>query len=125
MAEVTAETERVVLDIQKRAKLPGFRPGRVTLPLIRAQFAGEIRRKVMENLVAKGTAVDQGDTVRLTTHAVRLKKDEAGLKDGLLRLLEHEGERRSMGERGRAMVERNRGASDRSARMILQSLSSR
>jgi trigger factor len=53
VAEVTAETERVVLDIQKRAKLPGFRPGRVTLPLIRAQFAGEIRRKVMENLVPK------------------------------------------------------------------------
>ncbi len=44
-------------------------------------------RKVMEYLVAKGTAVDQGDTVRLTTHSIRLKKDEAGLKDEILRLL--------------------------------------
>ena len=53
VAEVTAETERVVLDIQKRAKLPGFRPGKVTVPLIRKQFAGEIRRKVLESLVPK------------------------------------------------------------------------
>ncbi len=53
VAEVTAETERVVLDIQKRAKLPGFRPGKVTLNLVRAQFAGDIRQKVLENLVPK------------------------------------------------------------------------
>jgi len=53
VAEVTAETERVVLDIQKRAKLPGFRPGKVTVPLIRKQFAGDIRQKVLESLIPK------------------------------------------------------------------------
>ena len=53
VAEVTAETERAVLEIQKRAKLPGFRPGKATLPLIRRQFAGEIRRKVVETLVPR------------------------------------------------------------------------
>ncbi len=53
VAEVTAETERVVLDIQKRAKLPGFRPGKATLQLIRKQFAGDIRQKVLESLVPK------------------------------------------------------------------------
>ena len=53
VAEVTAETERAVLEIQKRAKLPGFRPGKVTLTLIRQQFAGEIRRKVVESLVPR------------------------------------------------------------------------
>jgi len=53
VAEVNAETERVVLDIQKRAKLPGFRPGKATVKLIRSQFAGEIRRKVLEGLVPK------------------------------------------------------------------------
>jgi trigger factor len=51
VAEVTAETERVVLEIQKRAKLPGFRPGKVTVQLIRKQFAGDIRQKVLESLV--------------------------------------------------------------------------
>ena len=53
VADVTSETERVVLDIQKRAKLPGFRPGKATVSLIRKQFAGEIRQKVLENLVPK------------------------------------------------------------------------
>jgi trigger factor len=53
VADVTSETERVVLDIQKRAKLPGFRPGRATPSLIRKQFAGDIRQKVLENLIPK------------------------------------------------------------------------
>ena len=53
LAEVTSETERVVLDIQKRAKLPGFRPGKATVSLIRKQFAGDIRQKVLENLIPK------------------------------------------------------------------------
>jgi trigger factor len=53
VAEVTSETERVVLDIQKRAKLPGFRPGKATVTLIRKQFAGDIRQKVLENLIPK------------------------------------------------------------------------
>ena len=53
MAEVTSETDRVVLDIQKRAKLPGFRPGKAPTSLIRKQFAGEVRQKVMEDLIPK------------------------------------------------------------------------
>jgi trigger factor len=40
---VETETSRVVDDIQKRAKLQGFRPGK--------QFAGDIRQKVLENLI--------------------------------------------------------------------------
>jgi selenocysteine-specific elongation factor len=44
-------------------------------------------RKAMESLVAKGIAVDQGETVRLATHKVRLKKDEEGLKDRILKLI--------------------------------------
>jgi trigger factor len=53
VAEVSGETERVVLDIQKRAKLPGFRPGKATPSLIRKQFAGDIRQQVLENLIPK------------------------------------------------------------------------
>jgi trigger factor len=52
-AEVEQETTRVAADIQKRAKLPGFRPGKAPLSLIRKQFAGDIRQKVLESLVPR------------------------------------------------------------------------
>jgi trigger factor len=48
--EVESETGRVAAEVQKRAKLPGFRPGKVPSSLIRKQFASEIRKKVMEIL---------------------------------------------------------------------------
>ena len=46
--EVESETGRVTADVQKRAKLPGFRPGKAPASLIRKQFAGDIRQQVME-----------------------------------------------------------------------------
>ena len=51
--EVEAETGRVTGDIQKRAKLPGFRPGKAPASIIRKQFEGDIRQKVLENLIPK------------------------------------------------------------------------
>lgn len=48
---VESETSRVVDDIQKRARLQGFRPGKAPSNLIRKQFAGDIRQKVLENLI--------------------------------------------------------------------------
>ncbi|HXB69454.1 MAG TPA: trigger factor [Candidatus Acidoferrales bacterium] len=51
--DVESETGRVVGDVMKRAKLPGFRPGKVPAALIRKQFAGDIRQKVLEALVPK------------------------------------------------------------------------
>ncbi len=51
--EVESETSRVVTDIQKRAKLPGFRPGKVPAALIRKTFAGDVRQKVLEGLVPR------------------------------------------------------------------------
>jgi trigger factor len=50
-AEVEAETARVVATVQKRAKLPGFRPGKAPSSLIRKQFSSDIRQEVLENLV--------------------------------------------------------------------------
>lgn len=52
-AEVESETNRAVDDVRKRAKLPGFRPGKVPPSLIRKQFAGDIRQKVLEALIPK------------------------------------------------------------------------
>jgi trigger factor len=51
--EVESETSRVTTDIQKRAKLPGFRPGKAPASLIRKQFSGDIRQQVLENLIPK------------------------------------------------------------------------
>jgi trigger factor len=50
---VESEAQRVTLDVQKRAKLPGFRPGKAPASLIRKQFAGDIRQKVLESLIPK------------------------------------------------------------------------
>ncbi len=51
--EVESETSRVTLDVQKRAKLRGFRPGKAPTTLIRQQFAGDIRQKVLESLIPR------------------------------------------------------------------------
>ena len=51
--EVESETNRVASDVQKRAKLHGFRPGKAPSSLIRKQFSGDIRQKVLETLIPK------------------------------------------------------------------------
>jgi trigger factor len=53
LAELDSETNRVVADVQKKAKLPGFRPGKAPASIIRKQFGGEIRQQVLESLVPK------------------------------------------------------------------------
>jgi trigger factor len=52
-AEVESETSRVTADVQKRAKLPGFRPGKAPAAIIRKQFATDIRQQVIESLIPK------------------------------------------------------------------------
>jgi trigger factor len=51
--EVEAETGRAVAKVQQRAKLPGFRPGKAPASIIRQQFAGDIRKQVLESLIPK------------------------------------------------------------------------
>jgi trigger factor len=51
--EVESETARVTTDVQKRAKLQGFRPGKAPASMIRKYFAGDIRQKVLEGLIPK------------------------------------------------------------------------
>ncbi len=51
--EVDAETGRVITNIQKRAKLPGFRPGKAPASLIRQHFSSDFRQQVLENLIPK------------------------------------------------------------------------
>jgi trigger factor len=51
--EVQRETERVVSDIQKKAHLPGFRPGKAPVSIIRTRFGQQIRQEVLEQLLPK------------------------------------------------------------------------
>jgi trigger factor len=51
--EVESETNRVTTNVQKRAKLPGFRPGKAPASLIRKQFASDIRQQILEVLIPK------------------------------------------------------------------------
>ena len=50
---VESETGKVAKAFQTRAKMPGFRPGKVPESLVRRSFAGDIRQKVLENLVPR------------------------------------------------------------------------
>ena len=51
--EVTAETARVIESISKKARLPGFRPGKVPQSLVRSRFAAEIKQDVLESIIPK------------------------------------------------------------------------
>jgi trigger factor len=53
VAEVEKETELAVAEIQSKVKLPGFRPGKVPLGLVKQRFAGDIRHDVIEKLVPR------------------------------------------------------------------------
>ncbi|HEV8240673.1 MAG TPA: trigger factor [Thermoanaerobaculia bacterium] len=50
---VAAETERVIGEYRKRARLPGFRVGKVPANLVRSRFKKEIEQDVVERLVPR------------------------------------------------------------------------
>jgi trigger factor len=53
VAEVESETERVVSSIQKKVRLPGFRPGHAPAALIRSRYKEDIRQEVLDSLLPK------------------------------------------------------------------------
>jgi len=53
VADVEKETERVVAEIQKKVRLPGFRPGHAPVGLVKTRFAGDIRQDVLEKVVPR------------------------------------------------------------------------
>ena len=53
VAEVEKETERAVAEIQRKVRLPGFRPGKAPVALVKSRFAGDIRQDVIEKLVPR------------------------------------------------------------------------
>jgi trigger factor len=53
LEEVQKETDHVIGEVQKKAKLPGFRPGKAPASLIRTKFRSEIRQDVLEHILPK------------------------------------------------------------------------
>jgi len=51
--DIKQETERIIANIQKKAKLPGFRPGKAPASLIKTRFQQEIRQDVLEHILPK------------------------------------------------------------------------
>lgn len=51
--EVNAEIARVESEIQKKVRMPGFRPGKVPMSMVRSRFESDIRQEVVESLVPK------------------------------------------------------------------------
>jgi len=50
---VEAEEERVTQDYAKRAKIPGFRKGKVPAAMVKRHFGEEIRRELVERLIPR------------------------------------------------------------------------
>lgn len=48
---INAESQRVTTEFSKHAKLPGFRPGKVPMSVVRNRFAKEIQEEVMSRLL--------------------------------------------------------------------------
>ena len=50
---VEAETERVTAEYSRNARVPGFRKGKVPLPLIKKRFADDIQHEVVDRLLPR------------------------------------------------------------------------
>src|SRR5438552_2842247 len=59
--EVDRRLNEVARQIQRRASLPGFRPGKVPLELVRQHFADTVEQEFLESFVPRVTseAMDQ------------------------------------------------------------------
>ncbi|MEP7351599.1 MAG: trigger factor [Acidobacteriota bacterium] len=51
--DIAQETERVAAKVQAKVRLPGFRPGKAPLSIVKTKFASEIRQDVIEALLPK------------------------------------------------------------------------
>src|SRR3981081_67151 len=49
--EVSKEMERVAKELARVARVPGFRPGKAPISLIRRRFADDIKGEVLQTLV--------------------------------------------------------------------------
>jgi trigger factor len=69
---VTKATEKVAKDLARVARVPGFRPGKAPLPLIRRRFAEDIQGEVVQSLVPEylEKALDEKKLIPVSRPAV-------------------------------------------------------
>lgn len=53
LEEIERETTSVIAGVRKKARLPGFRPGKAPESLIRTRFRSEIEKDVLEHVIPK------------------------------------------------------------------------
>src|ERR1700692_2472516 len=77
---VQKATEKVARDIARVARIPGFRPGKAPVTLVRRRFADDIQGEVMQSLVPEylEKALDEKKLVPVT----RPEVDQVHFKDG-------------------------------------------
>lgn len=51
--ELTDQSQTILVRLQQRAKMPGFRPGKAPLELVKKQFAGHVREEAFDALIRK------------------------------------------------------------------------
>jgi trigger factor len=52
-AEMMHEQEHVLADLAQKVKLPGFRPGKVPVSIVKSRFAGALRQEVVDHVLPK------------------------------------------------------------------------
>src|ERR1700730_13938399 len=77
---VTKATERVARDLAKVARVPGFRPGKAPVTMIRRRFAEDIQGEVVQSLVPEylEKALGEKNLIPVTRPAV----DKVDFKEG-------------------------------------------
>jgi len=78
---VQAETEKIAKDLSRVARIPGFRPGKAPISLIRRRFAEEIKKEVLQELVPNRLEQALGEAKLIPVTRPSVEKadfDEAG-----------------------------------------------
>src|SRR5262249_2098230 len=78
--EVTKATEKVAKDIAKDARVPGFRPGKAPVTLIRRRFADDIKSEVMQQLMPE--RIEQAVTKEKLTPITQPQVDNIDFSEG-------------------------------------------
>ena len=78
--QVEQEIEALAKTYAQRAKVPGFRPGKVPLRVVRQRFAAELRSEATQEIIQRSwkQALDQHKLAPLTEPAVKEVQGESG-----------------------------------------------
>ena len=78
--KVQQAVERVARDFARVARIPGFRPGKAPVPLVRRRFAEDIKTEVLQSLVPD--TLEQAMTERKLVPVTRPQVDKVDFAEG-------------------------------------------